>query len=275
MVVEKKTMKRKEGSSSAEIYQFHQSYSYPVYITLSPEFSADQLKLMQDQLSDLGFMTLGKDSLWSERPYFRMLQFIPPNPVVAKKLGQPNLRDGLVEDLITEPHQINYRIQGLCMMSYLKSRPEWQATCLLPFHQKAFRLMIIRYLSLSLAPLGVIGFWGKELGDNIFLVQKNKEAEGQCFFIDVFQQHLLQSKKITKLQKILEIYRIEKLSRSDEKNKLKMKTEELLSFLSSHCTYFDNHGLVLPIRQMISFLPQIAQGWKISQQRLDLNANLT
>jgi hypothetical protein len=39
-----------------------------------------------------------------------------------------------------------------------------------------------------------------------------------------------------------------------------MKNEELLSFLSAHCSYMDYSGLSVPVRQMIQTLARMTEG---------------
>jgi hypothetical protein len=62
------------------------------------------------------------------------------------------------------------------------------------------------------------------------------------------------------VKKLRPHFKILRLDPSLRGRNIRMTSEELLSFLSSHCSYLDSAGLSIPVRQMIQALSKMTEG---------------
>ena len=89
------------------------------------------------------------------------------------------------------------------------------------------------------------------------MAQKPIESKGEAVFIDVKALQMLSIDGVKKLRPHFKILRLDSTLHG---RNIKMSTEELLSFLSSHCTYLDSSGLSVPVRQVIQTLSKMTEG---------------
>ena len=89
------------------------------------------------------------------------------------------------------------------------------------------------------------------------VVQRYSESKGEAVFIDVKNERVITQDGVKKLTTR---YKMLRLDPTLKNRNIKMTSEELLSFLTSHCTYFDTNGLTVPVRQMIQVVTRSTEG---------------
>ena len=124
-------------------------------------------------------------------------------------------------------------------------------------NENAYRVILARYLGLALAPFGIIGFWGVSV-DKGMIVFNKKESSGEVVFLDLKNSRMIAAGEILTIPQNFKIIRLDNHLKS--KHKI-MGKEELFSFLSVNCIYFDYGGKNLPVRQLIKTLVQKFKGY--------------
>jgi len=120
----------------------------------------------------------------------------------------------------------------------------------------SFKVIINRYLSWAMAPLGLAGFWGVPVDEGM-VVMSEQGSRGEATFVDLNNQRII---SIEGQQKMKARFNILRLNNAIKGRNIRMSQEELLSFLTMNSTYFDDHGLSVPIRQIIQMLTRAATG---------------
>lgn len=191
----------------------------------------------------------------------RLLHISEASLVVSKQIN--GMRDSDyygVESITPKDGYRVYRYKDYGLMVYSFSAKEWKlgchkdfgsADCLVPS-----RIIINRFLSWALVVHGVVGFWGVNAQESM-VAQKVLVSKGEAVFIDITNQRMMTLEGVKILRPEFKILRLDPVLKG--KN-IRMTGEELLCFLSSHCTYLDSSGLSVPIRQMIQVLSKTTVG---------------
>lgn len=153
-----------------------------------------------------------------------------------------------------------YRYFNVGMMVYSFSVPEWDFGCYSNFGDQenliAYRSVINRFLSWSMASLGIVGFWGVPVDEGI-VVLNQAQANGEVVFVDVYKNRLMTVDGSRSLHGGMCVLR---LSTAIRGKNIEMKGEELLSFLFQYCTYLDYKGLPVIVRQLIQAVAKNSYG---------------
>jgi hypothetical protein len=102
----------------------------------------------------------------------------------------------------------------------------------------------------------LVGFWGVSVDDGM-VAQRPIDSRGEVVFIDVVGLRMISFEGVKKLRPHFKILRLDPTLKG---RNIKMTSEELLSFLSAHCSYMDTSGLSVPVRQMIQALSKMTEG---------------
>jgi hypothetical protein len=153
-----------------------------------------------------------------------------------------------------------YRYRGEALIVYSLAAKEWRMGCYPDFgaedKKMAHRSIINRYLSWSLAHSGVVGFWGVPVDEGV-VVLKQAESMGEAVFIDTAKRKVL---TIDGEKRMRGHFTIMRLDSGLSGRNLMMSSEELLSFLSLHCTYFEYDGMIRAVRQMVQEISKTSSG---------------
>ena len=245
-------------------FQYQKDLGLPIYITaelssFEPSFQEFLTKMKFIKLSDkeekeaLG--VIGNNNL------ARVLNVSEATPVLAKQIQSSMESDRYgAESIIPKQGYRVYRHKDVGLMVYSYAAREWSFGCYKNFGSASVlvssRIIMNRFLSWALAPHGIIGVWGVTVDDAI-VAQKPIESKGEAVFINV---KALQMISIDGVKKLRPHFKILRLDSTLHGRNIKMTTEELLSFLSSHCTYLDSAGLSVPVRQVIQALSKMTEG---------------
>ena len=191
----------------------------------------------------------------------RVLHISEASPIVAKQIQRSMESDRFgAESVIPKEGYRVYRHKDVGLMVYSFGVKEWQLGCYKDFGSTKFsyssKMVINRYLSWALVPSGLIGLWGVTVDDGI-VAQKSMDSAGEAVFVDVIGQRMISCDGVKKLRPHFKILRLDPSLRG---RNIRMTSEELLSFLSSHCSYLDSAGLSIPVRQMIQALSKMTEG---------------
>jgi hypothetical protein len=191
----------------------------------------------------------------------RILHISEASPIVAKQIQSTMESDRYgAESIIPKVGYRVYRHKDVGLMVYSFGAKEWQLGCYKDFGSNQFlmasKMMINRFLSWALVPHGILGIWGVAVDDGM-VAQRPLDSRGEVVFIDIVGLRMISQDGVKKLRPHFKILRLDPTLRG---RNIKMTSEELLSFLSAHCSYLDSSGLSVPVRQMIQSLGKMTDG---------------
>jgi hypothetical protein len=96
------------------------------------------------------------------------------------------------------------------------------------------------------------------------VAQRPADSKGEVVFFDILSLRMI---TLDGIKKIRPHFKILRLDPSLKGKNIRMTNEELLSFLSAHCSYLDSSGLSVPVRQMIQAVGKMAEGLLHPQER--------
>ena len=202
----------------------------------------------------------------------RALKIMPASAKVAIQLGVASTEDRYgLESIMPRGGYSIYRFKGLGMMVHSYAVGTWELGVLPQFGAKdqatSTKIIIQRFLGMALAPLGLIGLWGRFHRESFELLAADK-AQGEAIVIDVLQS------KIVGGEKAPAPLVFERLDPTQKMAKRKMAAEELISFLSRYTTFFNYRGPSVPVRQMLQELTTFCEGYVVSQKTTSSESDL-
>lgn len=250
--------------SKKTYFQYQKDLNLPVYLSadlsqFETSFGEFLGKMKFHKLGDkeevVALQEIKKNSL------ARILHLSEASPLVAKQIQKTTESDRYgAESIIAKEGYRVYRHKDVGLMVYSFGVKEWQLGCYKDFGATSFsqasRMMINRFLSWALVPHGIVGLWGVTVDDGM-VAQKAVDSKGEVVFIDIKGQRMISFDGIKKLRPHFKILRLDPTLKG---RNIKMSSEELLSFLSAHCSYLDTAGLSVPVRQMIQALSKMTEG---------------
>lgn len=250
--------------SKKTYFQYQKELNLPIYLsadltTFDPSFGEFLTKQRFVKLSDKEEIEALNELKKNNNA--RILHISEASPIVAKQIQSTMESDRYgAESIIPKDGYRVYRYKDMGLMVYSFGAREWQLGCYRDFGSSskavASRTMINRFLSWSLVPCGIVGFWGVTVDDGM-VAQRPLDSKGEAVFIDIKGQRMISLDGVKKLHPHFKILRLDSTLKG---RNIKMTSEELLSFLSSHCTYLDSAGLSVPVRQMIQALSKMTDG---------------
>ncbi|MBC7712154.1 MAG: hypothetical protein H7177_02380 [Rhizobacter sp.] len=253
--------------SKKTYYQYQKELNLPIYIALDPQNFDSGLG---DFLLSMNFNKLSEKeepaalAIMKKNNASRCLNFFEATPGVSRQMQASIESDRYgLESVIPKPGYNVYRYKEIGLMVYSFGVKVWEYGCYNDFgsakepaKKLAARIVINRFLSWSLVQHGILGLWGVTVDDGMVL-QRSVESKGEVVFVDVVGNKVLSLDGVKKLGPKFKVLRLDPTLRG---RNIKMTNEELLSFLSAHCSYMDYSGLSVPVRQMIQTLARMTEG---------------
>jgi hypothetical protein len=245
-------------------YQYQKELGLPIFICMDP-LAFDQR--FQEFVNEMKFTKLNdkeeieaKKKIQTEK-HARVLLISEATPPVSRQIQGTSESDRYGMESITPKDNYHvYRYKNNALMIYSFGAREWQLGCYANLASKdnllAARTIINRYLSWALSPLGILGLWGVTIDDGI-VAQRASDSKGEAVFIEMSKQRLL---SVEGVKKIGPKFKILRLDPTLHNRNIRMTNEEFVSFLYSHCTYFDYVGPTVPVRQLIQSLAKNVMG---------------
>ncbi|MBL6991214.1 MAG: hypothetical protein ISR65_15630 [Bacteriovoracaceae bacterium] len=270
-------------SEELTYFQFNAECNGQIYIKCDLELFNESLesfleecrftKLEENEVKDI-------EEQIEESSNVRILSMVNATPAISRQIELARDSDKYnAESIVPKPGHKIYRFKKQGIMIYSISSKRWELGTYSDFgsQEKLFesRSIIARFLGWSLAQLGIIGFWGEAI-ENGFYVQRQNDAQGKAVYIDIVNNKVFTQEGVKKIGERFLFIRSSsvRLSANGDRG-ITMSREELLSFLSTHCTYFDYEGLSVPIRQIIQTLSKITQGKVLFQEIVRQRTNLS
>lgn len=246
-------------------FQYQKDMQLPVFIKFDSETFGEELAQF---LVKYGFSKLS-DGEGAEAeakinmvPNARLLTISEASAVVAKQIEVTSESDRFGMESINPKNGYKvYRYKDLGLMIYSYGASQWQLGTFSDFGGPDFeiesRTVLLRFLSWSLAPLGIIGFWGTNVDEGL-VVMRQAKANNEAVFIDMKSKNIISVDGVTKMKSRFKIVRLDSTLRG---RNVRMSREELISFLSHHTSFFDyNNMLSVAVRQMIQTMATRLEG---------------
>lgn len=250
--------------SKKTIFQYQKELNLPIYVSadissFDPSFVDFLVKLKFTKLSDKEEM----DALSQvqKNHLARILNITEVSPIVAKQIHSSMESDHYgAESIIPKNGYRVYRFKDVGLMVYSFSAREWQLGCYKTFGsgQDLFgaRMMVNRFLTWAFVPHGILGLWGVTVDDGM-VAQRPADSKGEAVFVDVVGHRMISVDGVKKMRAHFKVLRLDPTLKG---RNIKMTNEELLTFLSAHCSYLDPAGLSVPVRQMVQSLAKMTDG---------------
>ncbi len=245
-------------------FQYMPEANLPVYLRINVnQFNGDFLTL----LNQMQFKEVVKSDnhkvikALESTPHARVLNIKEATPAVAKQIGEAHDSDTYGLESVSKGRGYRiYRFKGEAMMIYSDRATEWEMGCFFDFgsidQSQKYTMILNRYLTFALAPLGVIGFWGVPVDEGI-VVMNARASKGEAVFVDIRERRVLAADGLEKIKGRFKVLRLDPILKN--KN-VRMTGPELLSFLSVNTSYLDIEGLNRSIRQMIQTISVMLEG---------------
>lgn len=245
-------------------FQYFKMFNFPVYVRCDlNNFNPDMTKfLLGLQFSEIEEKEVeAVEEVLRTHPHARLLTIQEASPRVARQIDSVIESDRFgAESIVPKPGYKVYRYKETALMVYSTASQNWEMGCFYDFGSQEIenicRAVMTRYLSWALAPLGLVGFWGVPVDEGA-VVMRQWEVGSEAIFFDVRKRLFL---SIEGNRRVGPRFKILKLDPTLKNRNIRMTSEELLSFLSLHCSFFDFEGLSTPVRQLIQSLTQQVEG---------------
>lgn len=246
-----------------QYYQFAKNLDYPIYLACNPtHFGPHLLKLFKDcHFSVLDKKDHPQMKSAMKKANARMLKIELANIKVMAQIGiyRESDRFGLESTTPKVGHHV-YRYRGRALMVYSYATQEWEMGVSENFGEdgESFhdRIILNRYLSWALSPLGVVGLFGLGIDGGVVVLGQT-EAMGEALWIDMFKEKIITSLEEKKLRQNNLIVRLDPVLKGQN---TRMTRSELLSFLMIHNIFLSVNGPSIPVRQVLQALSKICQG---------------
>lgn len=248
-------------------YQYQKELNLPIYIGVDPQSFESGFG---DFLVSMKFVKLNDKEeadalqIMKKNNAARCLNITEAGPVVSRQIQSTMESDRYgMESVTPKPGYQVYRYKNVGFMVYSFGVKEWEFGCYSDFGSNkeadkklAARTVIHRFLSWALVHHGILGLWGVTVDEGMVL-QRTTESKGEAVFIDVVGNRILSLDGVKKLGPRFKVLRLDPTLKG---RNIRMTNEELLSFMSAHCSYLDYTGLSVPVRQMIQTLARMTEG---------------
>ena len=250
--------------SKKTYFQYQKESKLPVYISADlTQFEPSLVELLAKMKFSMLVDKEESEALETikNNVHARILHVTEASLTVAKQIQNIAESDRFgAESIILQYGYRVYRYKGLALMVYSHSAKEWELGTYKDFGAHnvlaASKMIINRFLTWALVPQGILGIWGVPADDAV-VAQRALDSKSEAIFIDLRLMRMFSQDGVKKLRPGFKILRLDPTLRG---RNVKMTSEELISFLSAHCSYFDTAGLSVPVRQMVQSLSKIAEG---------------
>jgi len=248
--------------SSKTYFQYQKELNVPVFIAVNLEQFEPTLS---DFFGEMKFTKLSDKEVpgvleaMKKNNKARFLNMGEATPNVARQIHGVMESDHYgVESVIPKIGYQVYRYKDQGLMIYSFGAKVWELGAYSNFAQNKLsaRMIINRFLTWALVSQGILGLWGVAVDGGVVL-QRPKESKGEVVFIDVVGNKIFTMDGVKKLGPKFKVLRLDPTLRG---RNIRMRHEELLSFMSAHTSYLDISGLSVPVRQMIQTLAKMTEG---------------
>ena len=244
------------GNDEKLLFQFH---DYPVYI----EYAQHELPRDFGQLlTQMRFKEIKEsDVSFPRKRGWRKLKITRAGVKASRQIVQTLSSDRLGRENVIPKNYYNvYRFKDIGLIVYSEKFHEWELGVTHFFGESSYntetRVIINRFLSWALLPLGIVGFWGVPVEDGIVIL-KQSDALGEAVFVDVDSRDMI---SIDGKQKVDHRFKMIRLDERVKEKDLPIGSEELMGYLAVHCTHIDTRGIGPQVRYCLKNIVTLAHG---------------
>jgi hypothetical protein len=241
-------------------YQFQPDFNFQIYISFE---SAEVEKHLLKIVNKMGFKKIEAEKMKKVilTDSARILKIEEANPKVSQLIDQTMaMMDKYGPESITPRDSYNvYRYRGIALMVYADASKTWELGIKNIYAEAMTNVLPIilnRYLSFTLATYDVIGFWGVPVEEGV-VVMKQHESRGEAVFIDL---NLNKVYTVDGVKPIKGDFQILRLDESLKDSTRRMSKEDLISFLTTHTTYFGYNGVHYYMKKKIVEISKLING---------------
>lgn len=246
-------------------FQFNKKLNLPVYVRFkSTDFDPDIVGFLRSMRFDELTEKEGEDiveKIADKDDGIKLLTISEASILVSRQIASARDSDRFgPESIVQKPGYNVYRYKNVAMVVYSLASTEWQMGCFPDFGhvdiELQCRIVMNRFLSWALAPLGFVGFWGTPVDEGI-VVQRAIDTRGEAVFFNVRDRKIVTMDGEKRMRYSFSFI---KLDPTISNRSLEMRFETLLSYLSVNTTYFGAQGLPISVRQLVQTLSRYSQG---------------
>ena len=239
-------------------FQFQKQLGYPVFVRFEDEALESSLETL---IISMGFSKLEESEFKKIEIINSKTRILGLNKAtlkVARQIDGPGPYDSYGPESTTEFSAYDvYRYKNFGLILCRHNSALWEAgikNC--GPNSNELKTIITRFISLALAPFGIITFWGVPVNEG-FVIMKPKDANFESIIVDVDNRCFISQDGVVNIDFETKILRLDESLHGRTKQ---MSKEELVSFLSTKTCYLSNKGLDHRIRESIYSLAKQVEG---------------
>lgn len=252
-------MNSQVADKSLKYFQYQKGHKVPVFVCYDATTYGSDLATLLTSMRFSDCTEAEYNDAAKQLEHVRLLEIKEASPAVARQIAHVAASDRYgAESIVPKDGYRVYRYKGVALMIYAFSATHWSMGCDQSFgsNQQEARVVLNRFLSWALAPLGMIGFWGVPVEDGI-VVMNQRDSEGEAIFVDVRAHRTF---SIDGSERMKARFRVIRLDGTLHNRNMKMNQTEMMAFLAASTSYIDAQGLSVGVRQMIQSLARDVEG---------------
>jgi hypothetical protein len=252
-------------------FQFRKQYDYKIFI----RFKAEDLNAKFNHLlTELGFSEMSekdskKISLTQAQTKVLTVQYASAR--LNQMINGSDILDKFgAESLSLQAGVPVYTYRKVGLMGVPMQKNLWDLALNSDLSQTdqmvGLRIMLVRYLSLSLSEQGVLSYWGT-VKEGSVLVMKQAQSFGEAVFIDWNKKVIFSNGGETKCHSQIKMIRMDK----EQKTSGYMGREEIISFLSVSTCLLSFQGISQAMKRSILELSgNLSATYSVSESSVNL-----
>lgn len=252
-------------------FQFRKQYDYKIFI----RFKAEDLNAKFNHLlTELGFSEMSekdskKISLTQAQTKVLTVQYASAR--LNQMINGSDILDKFgAESLSLQAGIPVYTYRKVGLMGVPMQKNLWDLALNSDLSQTdqmvGLRIMLVRYLSLSLSEQGVLSYWGT-VKEGSVLVMKQAQSFGEAVFIDWNKKVIFSNGGETKCHSQIKMIRMDK----EQKSSGYMGREEIISFLSVSTCLLSFQGITMAMKRSILELSgNLSATYSVSESSVNL-----
>lgn len=224
-------------------FQYFKEMTYPIYLKIGENSLTPHLSDVFSKMGFSEFPVINGENIEEKvrlTNHARILKVQSAGPRLEGHINRSLDTDQYGQEQITPKSGYRiYRYKNFGLMVYSNLAKEWElGVSKVHFAQdeeRRWEILLTRFLSLALAPLGIMGFWSVPVEEGI-VVMNQGDSHNEVVFVDLNKNAMLTWDGVKMIDGYLNFIRLDPVLKSDT---IKMNNEELYSFLLFHTSFFD------------------------------------
>ncbi len=253
--------------NKTQYFEWNSELGYQLYLKIE---QSDLVEVLKPTLEIVGFGEIVDENFKQKKitsaKSTRIITIKKASPALGKKIDYSGgLFDSFAQESVyTQSISNVYRFKNTALLLFDENKIQWElALKINNLDLNNFRVVMTRAISFALSTTGVVGLWGIPVEEGV-VVRRPYDSQFESVFIDLDKNLLITYNGIQNIESGLSIIRLDQTMMRDF---IRMKHDELIPFLSSHCTYFSYAGMHPRIKQSLYKLAQLSDGLIYPEER--------